>query len=87
LNSEVQRLEHPCSNHHHGQVRQESAHLSRLAVGVALVTSGLRGPLINPASSFRSHQGFASFPLIVGLSRVSTTWVMRGQAWNIQPIG
>jgi len=52
---------------------------------VALVTSGLRGPLINPASSFRSHQGFASFPLIVDPSDVPSTWVMRGLAWNNQP--
>jgi hypothetical protein len=45
----------------------------------------LARPLINPASSFRSHQGFASFPLIVDPSDVPTTWVMRGPAWNNQP--
>ena len=53
--------------------------------GVALAASDLKGPLINPASSFRSHQGFASFPLIVAPSDSSTTWVMRPWAWNIQP--
>ena len=53
--------------------------------GVALAASDLKGPLINPASSFRSHQGFASFPLIVGPSDVPSTWVMRGRAWNNQP--